>query len=475
MNMKLPKIIYRLILSISISTLFTASCTSDIELSEDNFQQSNTIKMTLNGSILDFDAVTTRATSSHDWKDGDILYLRFHTSNDIVIGQATYNKEKDWSVNYYGSLDINTKMQVEVTFFDDSSLNAKDDMIDITPTSAIYHDFEGKYEYVSGDGIQLNASLSPLTSRIRFKGEEGDFIMIGGINTLTSYNLKTGDFEHSNGKYQFISTEVNKSGYTDFIYGIFDDENTRQIKINKQEEDYWDYLYTLNCTDNMMAIGKSGWMNIPTPKSRNGWTMKQISGEENGHMWVDLGLPSGTKWADENVGADIAQWQEDGKDLNVFGEKYCWGQTSTSTCYNGSDNIQGTAYDTARYQWGGRWVMTSLEDFEEVLRNCIVNNKTNVYGYINALELCGNNGESIYLPYSVSGQTYWTSIPTINSYESSEGLGNGSLIYGHTICFRIDSDGSYKISTAYRFREQTQHLGSTSTTYYSNFLRAIIK
>lgn len=30
----------------------------------------------------------------------------------------------------------------------------------------------------------------------------------------------------------------------------------------------------------------------------------QTSGEEAGHIWIDLGLPSGIKWASTNIGAN---------------------------------------------------------------------------------------------------------------------------------------------------------------------------
>ena len=45
----------------------------------------------------------------------------------------------------------------------------------------------------------------------------------------------------------------------------------------------------------------------------------------NGHLYIDLGLPSGTLWATCNVGADKAE---------DFGDYYAWGETSPKTTYN---------------------------------------------------------------------------------------------------------------------------------------------
>ena len=44
------------------------------------------------------------------------------------------------------------------------------------------------------------------------------------------------------------------------------------------------------------------------------------TGIANGHEWVDLGLPSGTKWATTNVGATTPE---------DYGNYYAWGETTT--------------------------------------------------------------------------------------------------------------------------------------------------
>ena len=92
---------------------------------------------------------------------------------------------------------------------------------------------------------------------------------------------------------------------------------------------------------------------------------------------IDLGLPSGTKWACCNVGANAPYG---------CGGYYAWGETEENTYYSwrnythcdgrddnchflGSD-IAGTKYDVAHVKWGGSWVMPSREQMEELLKNC---------------------------------------------------------------------------------------------------------
>lgn len=131
-------------------------------------------------------------------------------------------------------------------------------------------------------------------------------------------------------------------------------------------------------------------------------TIKATTGVLNGHEWVDLGLPSGTKWATCNIGASSPE---------DFGCHYAWGETSEKTYYSwsayqygnsmndvmniGSD-ISGTNYDVASLKWGNPWCMPSLNQIKELL-NCCSKEKTminNVKGY----RLVGPNGLSIFLP-----------------------------------------------------------------------------
>ena len=57
---------------------------------------------------------------------------------------------------------------------------------------------------------------------------------------------------------------------------------------------------------------------------------------ENGHEYVDLGLPSGTKWATCNVGATKPE---------EYGNYYAWGETEPKDYYDWSTYKYGSDYD----------------------------------------------------------------------------------------------------------------------------------
>ncbi len=101
----------------------------------------------------------------------------------------------------------------------------------------------------------------------------------------------------------------------------------------------------------------------------------------NGHAYVDLGLPSGLKWATCNVGANAPE---------AYGNYYAWGETSTKSNYSSSncptyglDNSQlqsqgyidsegnlTAQYDAAAANWGGDWRMPTKAEQNELLNNC---------------------------------------------------------------------------------------------------------
>ncbi len=124
-------------------------------------------------------------------------------------------------------------------------------------------------------------------------------------------------------------------------------------------------------------------------------------GTLNGYEWVDLGLPSGTKWATCNVGA--TKPHESGW-LLAFGEtkprknyyEYTWKYYKHTNTNLG--NIAGKPeYDAATANMGEGWVMPSTEQWEELRKYCdwryVVQN-----GKEGSLYVSRANANTIFLP-----------------------------------------------------------------------------
>lgn len=150
----------------------------------------------------------------------------------------------------------------------------------------------------------------------------------------------------------------------------------------------------------------------------------------NGHEWVDLGLPSGTKWATCNVGASKPE---------TYGSYFAYGEKLPKSSYT-KNNYKPSGADAATANWGRGWRIPSKYEFQELMDNC-ESTKT-VQNGVEGRLFTGTNGNSIFLPaagwrygseyrdsgdYGVYECYYWTSdypiyyttsvLPLIDKYD----------------------------------------------------------
>ena len=187
---------------------------------------------------------------------------------------------------------------------------------------------------------------------------------------------------------------------------------------------------------------------------------------------VDLGLPSGTRWATKNVGATsetdyglMFSWGDtqgysssDATDHTFDWANYKWnpsGDGSTFTRYTGSDNFTKLKYedDAARTSWGGDWRMPTEDDFAELINGTdqvwvtnyngsgingwIFSNKTDASKYI-FLPAAGVRYNSELSQQGVEG-FYWSS-----SYPDGTPAQQGNALYLHyDSIYRIASQRCY--------------------------------
>lgn len=124
---------------------------------------------------------------------------------------------------------------------------------------------------------------------------------------------------------------------------------------------------------------------------------------------IDLGLPSGTKWACCNVGAEKPEdyggyyaWGETEEKSLYKWENYTYCNSSADNFYIGTD-IAGTQYDAATANWGSPWVMPNKEQMEELKNNCT--SEWTTENGVNGRRFTGPNGASIFLP--AAGDRYY--------------------------------------------------------------------
>lgn len=112
------------------------------------------------------------------------------------------------------------------------------------------------------------------------------------------------------------------------------------------------------------------------------------------YKYVDLGLPSGTLWADKNVGANSPE---------AYGSLFRYGKPGTKlsgddgTCSKEQNTI-GTSEDIAMAKMGKNWRMPSIVQVVELYQCCKVG-KESVNGKT-VTRFTGPNGNSIILPWA---------------------------------------------------------------------------
>lgn len=167
-------------------------------------------------------------------------------------------------------------------------------------------------------------------------------------------------------------------------------------------------------------------------------TLDSSQSDANGHTYVDLGLPSGIKWATCNLGAEKAeevgayyQWGERWNDVMFNIDNYDLIKNG-STDINGINkytipdgNLEGIWYDkdgnfigdnkrvlsyeddAARDMLGGDWRIPRYEDFSELFDENNTTSANVTYNGVKGLQITSKkNGNSIFLPYTGVGVEY---------------------------------------------------------------------
>jgi hypothetical protein len=152
----------------------------------------------------------------------------------------------------------------------------------------------------------------------------------------------------------------------------------------------------------------------------------------NGHAYVDLGLPSGTKWATMNVGAtsetDYGNYYQYGKGTAQYAA------TSGDSSYSGTEDPLDSSVDTAVQVWGGSWHMPTRAQMQELTANTTYQWVTDYNGSgINGGLFTAQNGNSVF--FSAVGYWYDGSQYDVGDYGIYCGSSPNGSDYAYTLGF----------------------------------------
>ena len=180
-----------------------------------------------------------------------------------------------------------------------------------------------------------------------------------------------------------------------------------------------------------------------------------FTGMANGHVWVDLGLPSGTKWATTNVGASTPEG---------YGNYYAWGETSTKSSYSTSNyNYSNNPTtlplerDAAYVNWGSSWRMPTKAEQDELRTECTWTwtTQNGVRGYKVTSK---TNGNSIFLPaagYRIDSSLY--------------SAGSGGLCWSSSLGIR------YSYNACYLYFDSGYVNWDDGDCYFGRSVRAVLR
>ena len=251
---------------LAMSIVLSVSCTSDDEMISPAIERvPRYAVMNLEGGVVPYDA-TTRATAS-DWEDGARIYLQFTVGTKLVDGVATYSSSaEEWTIEYFGELTEGAETKCEAYYFENEGEASFTDVV-LNEHTAIYIDKAAVYIFADNT-LTVNAELKPMLGRIRFKSDAAQDYRFTGIKFYSNYNITTNSFTTTSGK-TFVSS-TGDDGYSEYYYGFFPDENSKDIYF-EDTENHVTYLKTLD--DKALAVGRGGYLNIPTIDNRSGWTL----------------------------------------------------------------------------------------------------------------------------------------------------------------------------------------------------------
>lgn len=236
------------------------------------------------------------------------------------------------------------------------------------------------------------------------------FIKSGATATVTSINRRTGAAIRAVETFSEIGRQ--------YLYNYRQDGDFNGWPIIKVGEITYSSIDTLGVEHDDVVVQEiltsDGFYRIPLNAidslvfkvHPNNDIMTYHTCPDAGHPHIiDLGLPSGTKWACCNVGANTPDgyggyyaWGEMEEKEVYMPETYTYCDGTWYGFYDIGANICGTEYDVASVKWGEAWQMPSLDHIMELI-NCCSCTMVTING-INGNMFVGPSGGSIFIPFS---------------------------------------------------------------------------
>lgn len=245
-----------------LCTALISSCSKDVIEPENGNPQEKVYTLNLNATHVEFDNTATKA-GEYTWPDGAKLYIMFSDKDkkNEYAGTATYSKATGkWTIPApQGNLHKGDSTACKVVYIDKKP---EGDIITLTTDDIVYEDVNAKY-LLGSETLTIRTTLSPKTSRVRFKGTPNSVIKVFGTEFYNKYNISYNTFGKTDKEMELT---VKQDGYTPYVHVYFPN-TAKKLEITDSN----DKIYIYKCPDDFLAPGASHFFNIPTPTKLQGW------------------------------------------------------------------------------------------------------------------------------------------------------------------------------------------------------------
>ena len=387
------------------------------------------------------DGVTTNSWTDENPLQGTNYY------KVCAVGYGQISSRSSYASVNIPSLASPTNVKAELDSLDDRYVvNVSWDVVKFAQCYKVYRSStsNGTYTLVE-DGITDNAwtDKSPLGGNNYYKVSAVGY---GQISSQSSYAyLSVYLATPTNVKAELddkdlfvnVSWDVVKFAQCYKVYRSYHESGTYALVADNITDNSWTDKNPLNGIS-FYKISAEGY-GMMSSQSNYCWVQCYDTSKDTPE-YVDLGLPSGLKWADRNIGASnpedygvyFAQGETEPK-TDYSWNTYKWGSSKdllTKYCTNSSYGLNGFTDnktsldledDAAHMNWSGEWRMPTKADFEELINNTNLERVTNYKGTgVAGFLFTASNGNHIFLPaagdyntsklfFAGSAGYYWSS------------------------------------------------------------------
>ena len=205
-----------------------------------------------------------------------------------------------------------------------------------------------------------------------------------------------------------------------------------ELKNLQSDTEYHVYYEVSNVFSTVVVNANCSFITVESGEKPNNPNTPTVTPE-----YVDLGLPSGVKWATFNVGATKPE---------EYGDYFAWGETEPKELYDWSTYSEAEE-DVATTKWGGEWRIPTQAEQDELRTECSWTWMTE--NDVNGYKVVGPNGNSIFLP--AAGYCSGSSLYNVGhkGFYWASSLYTGNTSYAYYLSFTYNDVSRYSNDRCY--------------------------